>query len=249
MNLSNIFNILNIYLGYICPMPIIIYHAISNNNLRDAIPLENFKRHLDFFKENKYDIISLHRFNEILRSKKEIKRSNHSVCLTFDDGYEDFFHNAWPLLRDYRLPAALFIIANRIGQKGYLNLAQIKEMLSSHLISIGSHSMGHGYLPELDLGQLDYEIKESKSVLEMKLGCTIDFFSYPWGGFSARIKELVKDAGYKAAFTTNQGITRTHRHSDIYCLKRITMGRKDNYLKFLIKVSGLGYCFSRKIKT
>jgi len=60
---------------------------------------------------------------------------------------------------------------------------------------------------------------------------------------------LVKDAGYKAAFTTNQGITRTHRHSDIYCLKRITMGRKDNYLKFLIKVSGLGYCFSRKVKT
>lgn len=113
---------------------------------------------------------------------------------------------------------------------------------------MGSHAMEHRYLLNLDQRQLIFEIKESKRILEDNLGFKIDFFSYPWGGFSHSIQDIVRDAGYKMAFTTNQGISRSIRHKDPYALKRLTMNCKDSLLRFYFKISGFGYCFSRKIK-
>jgi len=229
--------------------PVLIYHAISNNkDIPGGIPFKIFKRHMDFFKQNQYEVVPLKRIGEMQIEKDEPERHCHLLCLTFDDGYEDFLNSAWSVLKDYNFPVALFLIVKQIGQKGYLSLAQIKEMLSSGLITIGSHTMEHRYLLELNSEQLNYEIKESKKILEESLGCSIDFFSYPWGGFSPRIEEIVKEAGYKAAFTTNQLLSRRRREKDNYCLKRMTMSSEDSFWRFLVKVSGFGYCFSRKIK-
>lgn len=227
-------------------VPILVYHSISVNH-KDRFHLDKFKQHLGFFRKNKYRVISLKELTDnLIRGSK--KPHGNSVCLTFDDGYADFFINVWPLIKYYHFPATVFVIVKRIGEIGYLNFSHLKEMLPGGLLSVGSHTLGHRYLLGLNERQLKIEIEDSKKILEVNLGCPIDWFSYPWGGFSPCIQDTVRKAGYKAAFTTNQGIIRTHRHRDLYALKRLTMADSDSFLRFMIKVSGLGYCFSRKIK-
>lgn len=241
---SNILTFSKLIMPRLYDIPILVYHSVGINH-QNSIHIDNFRRHLDFFKDNNYKILGL----EELIGNFQLKRRayKNSVCLTFDDGREDFFTHAWPLIRHYNFPVTIFPVVGKIGQRGYLGFEQIKEMLSGGLLTVGSHTMGHRCLLDLDPVQLKVETQESKRLLEDNLNCGVHFFSYPWGEFSSFVQRMVKEAGYKAAFTTNQGINRSIRHSDVYALKRLTMAEADNFFRFLVKVSGLGYCFSRRI--
>lgn len=240
--------ILNIFKKFIhssWEIPILIYHSIGSNCVENQpLPLGLFKRHLDFFKENKYNVISLYKLIEMIRERKKV--ITPTVSLTFDDGYEDSFSVAYPMLKEYGFPAAIFVIVNKVGQKGYLNFDQINKMVTEGLITVGSHTMNHNHLLHLKEENIVYEIEESKNILENNLGCRIDFFAYPWGGFSPCIQTMLKNAGYKAAFTTNMRINKNPSQETSYAIKRMTVARGDSSLRFLVKVSGLGYCFSRQ---
>ena len=71
---------------------------------------------------------------------------------------------------------------------------------------IGNHSHSHAYLPGVLPDQQHEEILKSKEFLERKIGRSVDYFSYPVGGFNKQIIEIVQRAGYQAAFTTNRAI-------------------------------------------
>jgi peptidoglycan/xylan/chitin deacetylase (PgdA/CDA1 family) len=229
-------------------IPVLIYHSIGSNSMaNESFPIDLLKRHFDFFKKNEYNVISINELINLIKENKKIVSS--TVCLTFDDGYEDGFNVVYPVLKEYRFPALMFVVVNKIGQNEHLKLDQIKLMAAEGLISIGSHSMNHYNLLSLNEEQLFIEITESKKILEEKLGRQIDFFAYPWGAFSAQVMRIVKQSGYRAAFSTNSKIGRNlGENNDIYALKRMTMAKQDNKFKFLIKVSGFGGCFARKIK-
>lgn len=237
--------ILKTFMPQFYEIPVLIYHSIGSPS-KDSVPLELFKQHMQFFKENRYQVISIYKLIELIRERKKITLP--SACITFDDGYGDSFSVAYPILKEYSFPATLFVIVNKIGQDGYLNFAQIRQMLNENLITIGSHTMNHPDILRLDGRELFYEIEESKKVLQDNLKYKIDLFAYPWGVFSPRIQTIVKQAGYKAAFSTNSRISREPQYKDLYALKRMTMITRDSFLRFLVKVSGFGACFSRKIK-
>lgn len=224
-------------------IPILIYHSV-NDNIQSAA-LKTIKSHFEFFSRHNYKIISL---NEM--SKNNYRRTifQRIICLTFDDGYADFFYNVWPLLKTYNFPAAVFVIVNRIGRFGYLSFDQLQEMLNSGLISVGCHSMSHNYLVGLNEGSLIYEIQDAKKTLEEKLAREIKLFAYPWGGFSPFIKKIVKESGYEMAFTTNQTLTNSLYRLDPHALKRLTITNHEGFLRFIIKISGAGYFFARKLK-
>jgi peptidoglycan/xylan/chitin deacetylase (PgdA/CDA1 family) len=201
-----------------------------------------------FLKENNYQVASLDQLTELKKQGRE--PITPFVSITFDDGYIDNFETVFPILREFNFPAAIFVIADRIGKEGFLNYGQLREMLKSELITIGCHTMSHRYLLELDNRQLTYEIEDSKRVLEENLGNRIEFFSYPWGGYSPYIEKIVENAGYRAAFTTNSIINgdRFQRASDLYGIKRLTISGRDSFPQFFVKVAGLGTCFARRIK-
>ena len=226
--------------------PILMYHHIDERGGVSSLSVspENFRRQMRFLSEHNYNVISLAEFVQAKLEKKRLARN--TVVLTFDDGYEDNYLLAYPVLKKYSLPAIIFVIVGSIGEEGYLNHRQIKEMSSSGIIDIGSHTLSGAYLPGQSRGELNREIGLSKKTLEANLNNRTEFFCYPIGGFSPGIQEIVKRCGYAAACTTNRGKAKDRLNNDLFALKRIKI--KDsfpNLFVFRVKLSGYYNLFRR----
>lgn len=132
------------------------------------------------------------------------------VLITFDDGYENVYKYAFPILEKYGLKAAVFPITGYIGRVNlwevpflgrhvHLSKSQIKELHRAGWI-IGSHTVTHPDLRKLDDNSLKVELEESKKTLEDIVGERIEALSYPYGLYDIRVKEAVRNAGYSIAF-------------------------------------------------
>jgi peptidoglycan/xylan/chitin deacetylase (PgdA/CDA1 family) len=242
--LFNLFKMANLSTGNI---PVFIYHSVLGGKGPGAINVRIFKEHLQFLRENEFQVMPLAGLLEFM-GKDGLPRDNlRRICLTFDDGYADFFQNCWPLLKEYNFPATIFLVVDKIGRVGYLSDSQISEFSPDGLVSLGSHGMAHKYLIGLGQDDLRHEVRDSKFILEQRFSSPVDFFSYPWGAFSVRTQDAVREAGYKAAFTTNQRLAGRSARDD-YALKRITISEKDGSIRFLAKASGFAYLFARRMK-
>ncbi len=217
-------------------VPVMVYHHVNNAdpNRQDTVSPERFEWHMAYLKKHHFNVLPLSALVQIIKQGNPLPRK--SAVITFDDGSEDNFQYAFPVLKKYGFPAAIFVITDIINTEGYLSTAQMKEMLA-HGIEIGSHTRRHAYLPGF-LGKiLVEEIKGSKDTLEQELGVTITSFAYPSGGFTEEVKKLVQTSGYESACTTNRGYDRFNR--DVFELKRIRFSDQDNRTDYLwMKLSG-----------
>lgn len=229
--------------------PILTYHHID---VREEDPLlgvspENFRRQMRFLARHKYNVISLTELVQAMTDKKKLPRN--TVVLTFDDGREDNYIWAFPLLKKYNFPATIFVIVDSLNKPGFLNNAQIREMIASGIIDIESHTLSHCYISSAGAAELEREIGGSKKELESRFNKKVNFFAYPLGAFSPQAQEVVKKYGYLGACTTNKGKVQTWRNDDRFALKRIKV--KDswpNLFVFWIKLSGY-YNLFRSVKT
>ena len=115
--------------------------------------------------------------------------------------------------------------------------------MSPEVVTIGSHTASHRYLPDISLDEVKKEFMESKQVLEKELKRPVSFLSYPVGGFSADIARAAQETGYLAAFTTNRGSNFWQR--DLFALKRVKMTDHSTRPYVLwAKLSGYYYLFS-----
>lgn len=142
------------------------------------------------------------------------------VVVTFDDGTEDAYRYAFPVLARYRIPATVFLIAAQVGRPGSLDPKQMAEMERTG-VRFGSHTLGHDYLPSLSAEQAAESLRASKGRIEEALGHAVEFLSYPAGGYTAEVIEAAQKAGYQAACTTNRGYRRFP--PDRWALRRVAM--------------------------
>ncbi|MDE2222894.1 MAG: polysaccharide deacetylase family protein [Candidatus Omnitrophica bacterium] len=174
-------------------------------------------------KRHGYHVIS---FDDLVSGlKKGQSFSHNTVVIEFDDGYENNYTRAFPILKKYGFPATIFLVSGWVGKKGMLTWDEVKEMEKSN-ITMGAHTQHHPYLPRLSLAQAQSEIAGSKKIIEQHLGHPVDYFCYPVGGFTEEIKRMVQRDGYKAAVTTNRGTDRFDH--DLYELKRIHINNSDD---------------------
>jgi len=213
-------------------VPILTYHHVgipSGKWRLNTVSENSFEYQMDFLKRHGFEVISFDDLVEGIKKGHEFARN--TVVLQFDDGYEDNYIYAFPVLKKYDFPAMVFLVSDKIGTPGFLNWDQVKEMEKYNFLA-GAHTRHHAFLPKLSLAQAQDEIAGSKKVIEDHLGHGIDYFCYPTGGFSPDIKRLVKEAGFKAAVTTNRGKDRFN--VDLYELKRIHMSNLDYQYSGLI---------------
>ena len=224
-------------------VPIMTYHNVnySDKPRMNSVSPENFAKQMAYLHQHGYQVIPFSELVNSIREKKPCPKK--SVVITLDDGYEDNYTNAFAVLKEYHFPAIIFIVTDVVGKPGFVTWDQIKEMEKSG-ISFGSHTRLHTYLPSLDKAEQRNQIRGSKEILEQQLGHSIEYFAYPSGGFNDSIIALLKEAGYKAACTTNRGYHRLN--DDPYVIKRIRMGNKDNGDFFLwAKLSGYYQVFRK----
>ena len=226
-------------------VPVVMYHKVESleQGRADTVSPQRLRYHLDYMKTKGYSVLSLEDYVEGVRTGR--KFDHKSVVLTFDDGYDNNWSNAFPILKEFGYPAAIFIPSEQMGQPGYLPWEQVKEMADSG-ITFGSHGLTEAYLPDCPAPRMKREIEDSKRIIEEEIGSPVNFIAYPIGGFNDGIKAQVKRTGYFAAMATNRGNDRFNQ--DLYEINRIKFSDKDDSdLILWAKLSGY-YNLFRKLK-
>lgn len=217
-------------------VPVLLYHQVNQSTevRADTVSPSVFQWQMRYLRDRGYTVIPLEKLVAIINNRQPLPR--RAVVLTFDDGYENNFTNAFPVLKSYSYPAMIFISAGLVGTPGLLTWDKIKEMQLSG-ISFGSHGMKHHYLPEVSDDLRREEIFASKKNIETQLGRCVDIYAYAVGGFNDNIQSMVRAAGYKAAMTTNRGYDRFNR--SLYQMQRIKVTDRDRTsFVFWAKLSG-----------
>lgn len=197
------------------------YHNIEDNSKMKALTISKveFERELQTIKDNNFTVIPMQDFLAWRRGEKDIP--DKSAIITIDDGWLSGYTDAWPVLQKFGYPFTLFIYVNYVGTGGKsLTWDQLAEMRDAG-VDIGCHSYSHSNLrtpgggvdkrtqelvkkdvAALGLeGWLRKEVVGSKEVLEKQLGIKCNTFAYPFGVYSPKVREMIKEAGYEAAFT------------------------------------------------
>ena len=200
---------------------VLCYHNIEDNSKMKAltIPVAQFEKEMQAVKDGGFSVIGMQDFLAWRRGEKNIP---HKSCvITIDDGWISGYTNAWPILKQHGYPFTMFIYVNYVGSGGKsLSWAQLAEMRDAG-VDIQCHTYSHSNLRapgtgvdrhtadlvRKDLaalgpdGWLRKEIIDSKKVLEQQLGIRVNAIAYPFGIYSAKVRALVKEAGYEAGFT------------------------------------------------
>ncbi|MFC1621609.1 polysaccharide deacetylase family protein [Candidatus Omnitrophota bacterium] len=217
-------------------VPIIMYHRVDDRASVSKLSVcpDSFRKQIAFLKRHNYNVVKLEELAELIKTKEIPYKT---IAITFDDGYENNYTCAYPVLKEFGLPATIFITPALIGYEGYLTWDQVIEMSESGVISIGSHAMTHAYLPGLAEQKLNIEVVDSKRAIESHTRKEVFSFSYPVGAFDDNARERVRKAGYGIGVTTNPG--KDYPPHDLFAMKRVRISRtSDSMLVFWIETSG-----------
>lgn len=191
-------------------VPILMYHHIRENPkpgdlVYDVLNVNSHQldEQLNYFAAHNYHTVTLGDLSGALNGK--IRLPENPVILTFDDGYRNFYENAFPLLKKYKMKAIVFVITSVVGSSPYLTWDQIIEMDKSGLVEFGAHTIHHPNLPDISQEVEKEEIIGSKKDLENHLKKPVIWFAYPYGSYSNFIIKTVKDAGFTGAVSTIYG--------------------------------------------
>lgn len=234
-------------------VPILMYHGIESPSYKGHPYYDTstssaiFALHMKFLAENGYSTVDL---EDALGVMARGSSPRKCVAITFDDGYRNFYTNAFPTLADYGFRATLFLVSGLIQDQAlchngheYLTWKEVQE-LHANGTHIGSHTVTHPMLHALSDSQIEYELAHSKQTIEDELGDSVRSFSYPFAfpehdqKFTFRLRELLHTCGYVCGVSTIIG-TATPRH-DWFFLPRIPINSHDDLSLFRAKVEG-GY--------
>lgn len=188
-------------------------------------------------------------FGSILGQKRLQERR---VFLTFDDGFLDLHEHALPSLQKHGLKGIVFVVADLIGKTNVwqqaqgdiveplMNKAHIRVWLGAGM-EIGSHTLTHARLTHLPMDHARDEITNSKKKLEDAFGRPVEHFCYPYGDWNSSVRDLVAEAGYRTACTTESGINTPD--TSPFELKRFTVRYRSRSLK------NVWSCINRLIRT
>ncbi len=216
-----------------------MYHRFDESKYPSTnIQLEVFKEQIKIIEEENIKFIQPKNFkNSLYQNKNERK-----VLLTIDDGLMSFYKNAWPILKEKKIPFILFVNTENVGTYNYMNWEQILELHNSDFVEIGNHSHSHGYLADENAKKIIDDIKTSIRIFNKKLGHNSNFFSYPFGEYSLEFKKIIKDLGFDYAFGQHSGVI--DETKDLWELPRFPINEKYGKLerfKTLMKTLPLKY--------
>jgi peptidoglycan/xylan/chitin deacetylase (PgdA/CDA1 family) len=233
-----------------------MYHSVSDAPEPGISPYYKtstaptvFREHLHLLREEGYGVLDLAAALKIISGAAPAPSQRQAV-ITFDDGFENFYTEAFPALREYGFTATVFLPTGFMGNsrqrfKGEpcLTWEEVRQ-LRHEGIGFGSHTVDHPTLYDLPWNEIERELRDSRRCLEEELGEAPATFAYPYAfpqgdrSFAEKFAGQVRAAGYACCLTTEVG--RVTRGDDPFRLKRLPVNSLDDSKMFRAKLEG-GY--------
>lgn len=167
-------------------VPILMYHHISDsapypNPRLWTVTIERFSAQLDYLQAHGYHSITFNQLFNALYYKGPLP--DKPIIFTFDDGLEDSYQQAYPILRAHYFSGMFYIVSGKVGWDGQMTWPQLREMLA-HGMQMGAHTIHHVNLASVLLAsqeQSQQELQIPPIVMRQQLGIVIQHFCYPYG--------------------------------------------------------------------
>jgi peptidoglycan/xylan/chitin deacetylase (PgdA/CDA1 family) len=228
------------------PIPILVYHQIDKPPSRGTplrglvVAPHSFAWQMSMLKILGYRGHSMHDLEPYLSGEKQ----GRVVGITFDDGYQNNFDLALPILKRHGHTATCYAVSEQVGKtnhwddglvatKSLMNRGQLLSWLDAGM-DVGSHTCTHADLTKLEDKEALKEIKFSKLSLEDSLGTQIRHFCYPYGRMQPIHAQMARDCGYVTATMMKRG--RVHSDHNPWELSRVLIARATNPIQFLMKL-------------
>jgi len=230
-------------------VPVLTYHSVADGGEglpdRYRIAPAQFARQVELLERYGFRPVTLDTLFATLDGDPA-GAAGHPVVLTFDDGYADFHAEALPVLRRHRCPAAVFLVTDLVGGEASWDLApgvirgprlmswpEIREAAGQG-VEFHSHGCRHPRLSRVPPEVAAREVRGSKRAIEEALGRPVRYFCYPHGDAGAHTRAEVRAAGYRAAFSTEVGLTAAAQ--DRFFLRRVKARPADSLADFAAKL-------------
>jgi len=208
-------------------LPILTFHALDDQPSVISFPVELFRRAMAQLHERGFRTLDLLEAVDCLRP--EMTFPERSLVVTFDDGYQSVYEEAFPILKLYQMCATVFLTvgedttsepASRLPSlqgRSMLSWREIREMHSAG-IAFGAHTLTHADLTRMPEGQVEAEIRKPVAMIEQALGAPVASFAYPYGRFDQRSLAVVRQQ-FVCACSDKMGLVSPN--SDPHALERV----------------------------
>jgi len=214
--------------------PVLMYHHVksSGGGSEYAVSVDQFKRQVEWLKEEGYQTITIADLVEAIQSGKMLPLK--PIILTFDDGYLDVYQNAYPILQEAGYTATMYLIENTINDHGYITDTIITE-LSEAGWEFGNHSATHAYLPSSK--NMEDEVCSSRARLIEEYNLPFDSFAYPYAAKDEGSIQAVIDCGYSSG--SGNGSFTIHVEERIFFLSRREIKSYFDMQRFITTVTDI----------
>lgn len=229
-------------------VPILLYHCVveelaGEDDPRMIVTADRFSEHMQALKDHGYDTITYDQYMDYV--KKGTPLPPKPIIINFDDGYENNYTYAYPILRDMNMKATIFIVAGYVGatttKYPHFTWEQALEMEHSGVIDIQSHTMTHPMLSELSYEETLREMRMSKYLVEKNMGKECKYMAYPFGVHNEWTDNLGVAAGYELMCVVGDNGA-NGKDSDLYAIRRLTVSQDmdaDSFIKYIEENTGM----------
>ena len=230
------------------PIPILVYHQIDVARPKGtpfrslSVSATDFELQMGFLSLLGYQGLSMTALLPYLRGE----RAGKVFGITFDDGYLNNLSNALPVLTRYGYSSTCYVVSQMLGKTNEwdkeIGIPQVPLMSKVHLRQwvaggqeVGAHTRHHVHLTQMDAAASKQEIILGKVELENCLGVAVEHFCYPYGDYASEHADMVQEAGYNTATTTQR--SRCHAQEDMMRLPRVPVPRTVTRLALWLKMA------------
>ena len=202
---------------------ILVYHHVSEATPSvTSVSPQTFRQHMTYLAKH-HQVLPLQKIVETLKNKQPLP--DKAVAITFDDGYENIYQNAHPILQEFGFPYTIFVNPPLIGKANYqMDWRQVKEMATQGA-SFANHGNHHDHMltrehnePESAwLQRAVTDTQQAEQQLTKQLGYSLKYFAYPYGEFNNQLKNQLTELGY-VSFAQHSGAIASY--SDFSALPR-----------------------------
>lgn len=225
-------------IGKLAGPRLLVYHQIGAGLGREMeVPAAVFERQIEWLVAN-MSIVSL---EEAWRRRAE-PEADRLVVLTFDDGYDDMYKMAYPMLEQARLPFTLYLTTHPTesgepllpgGKADPITWRQVEEMAGSDLMTLGAHTHRHPDLRNVESGEIERDLDQCNDLIERRMGISPKHFCYPYGFWASQADKPIRDRYQTAVLGSGPSFDAS---TEPHLIPRVPIQLSDGFTWFVAKL-------------